>query len=90
MTTKNVSIRFTLDRHLLVRTLAARDDKSINEFVQDLVDVEIARRADEVRAEAARTMAAIDAVTGVGLPPTGPEVPMTKERAKAIEEYSIP
>jgi hypothetical protein len=89
--TKNVSIRFTPERHLLVRTLAARDDKSINEFVQGLVDAEIGRRADEVREEAERTMQAIAAITGVAAPARS-SVPatVTRERAKRIQQFSTP
>ena len=90
-TTKNVSIRFSPERHLLVRTLAARDDKSINEFVQDLVDAEVARRADEVREEALRTMQAIAMVTGQVAPPTGEAVgTMSSQRARKIQKISTP
>lgn len=68
---KNVSIRFTPERHLLVRTLAARERVSINDFVQGLIDNELIRRGADIREEAAKTLDAIDVVTASMKQPVG-------------------
>jgi hypothetical protein len=62
---KSVTVRFTPERHLLVRTLAARERKTIDGFVQGLVERELAARGEDLREEAQKTIDAIDSIHAI-------------------------